>query len=44
MSERGYLGSYLIPTMPEHHLRPLLEQFSQMLAQQPVFSEMFGAV
>ena len=34
----------LIPTMPEHHLRPLLEQFSQMLAQQPVFSEMFGAV
>ncbi len=41
---QGSMLYELIPTMPEHHLRPLLEQFSQMLAQQPVFSEMFGAV
>jgi len=30
--------------MPEHLLRPLLKQFAQMLAAQPVFSEMFGAI
>ncbi len=41
---QGSMLYELIPTMPEHHLRPLLEQFSQMLAQQPVFNEMFGAV
>jgi hypothetical protein len=34
----------LIPTMPEHRLRPLVQQFAQMLAAQPVFNEMFGAV
>ncbi len=41
---QGSMLYELIPTMPEHRLRPLLEQFSQMLAQQPVFSEMFGAI
>ena len=34
----------LIPTMPEHRLRPLVEQFAHMLAAQPVFREMFGAI
>jgi len=34
----------LIPTMPGHRLRPLVEQFAQMLAAQPVFSGMFGAI
>ena len=34
----------LIPTMPEHLLRPLVEQFAQMLAAQPVFNKMFGAI
>ena len=34
----------LIPNMPEHRLRPLIEQFTEMLAEQPVFVEMFGAV
>jgi len=34
----------LIPTMPDHRLRPLVEQFAQMLAAQPVFSGMFGAI
>jgi len=34
----------LIPTMPGHRLRPLVEQFAQMLAAQPVFNEMFGAI
>jgi len=30
--------------MPEHRLRPLAEQFAQMLVAQPVFREMFGAI
>jgi len=34
----------LIPTMSEHLLRPLVKQFAQVLAAQPVFSEMFGAI
>ncbi len=34
----------LIPTMPEHRLRSLVQQFAQMLAAQPVLNEMFGAV
>jgi len=34
----------LLPTMPEHRLRPLVDQFVQMLAAQPIFREMFGAV
>jgi len=34
----------LIPTMPEHRLRPLIEEFALKLAAQPVFNEMFGAI
>jgi len=30
--------------MPEHLLRPLVEQFAQMLTAQPVFNDMFGAI
>ncbi len=41
---QGSMLYELIPTMPEHRLRPLVEQFAQMLAAQPVFSGMFGAV
>ena len=41
---QGSMLYELIPTMPEHRLRPLVEQFAQMLAAQPVFSEMFGAI
>jgi len=41
---QGSMLYELIPTMPEHRLRPLLEQFTQMLAAQPVFNEMFGAI
>ena len=41
---QGSMLYELIPTMPEHRLRPLVEQFTQMLAAQPVFREMFGAV
>jgi hypothetical protein len=51
-SRRGREGSVsaraskyqLIPNMPEHRLRPLIERFTELLAQQPVFVEMFGAV
>ena len=41
---QGSMLHELIPTMPEHRLRPLVEQFAQMLAAQPVFREMFGAI
>jgi len=41
---QGSMLYELIPTMPEHLLRPLIEQFAQMLAAQPVFSGMFGAI
>lgn len=33
-----------IPTMPDHRLQLLVEQFAQMLAAQPVFREMFGVI
>jgi hypothetical protein len=41
---QGVMLYQLIPNMPEHRLRPLIEQFNEMLAEQPVFVEMFGAV
>jgi len=34
----------LIPTMPEHRLRPLINEFALKLTAQPVFNEMFGAI
>jgi hypothetical protein len=34
----------LIPTMPEARLRPLMQQFSLMLQQQPLFADVFGPV
>jgi hypothetical protein len=30
--------------MPEHRLQPLIERFAEMLAEQPVFVAMFGAI
>ncbi len=41
---QGSMLYELIPTMPNPRLRPLIQQFAQMLAAQPVFSEMFGAI
>jgi hypothetical protein len=34
----------LIPTMPDIRLRPLMQRFSQMLRDQPLFTDVFGAV
>ena len=34
----------LIPTMPEARLRPLMQRFSLMLQEQPLFTNVFGAV
>ena len=34
----------LIPTMPETRLRPLMQHFSQMLQDLPLFADVFGAV
>jgi len=41
---QGVMLYQLVPTMPEHRLRPLIERFAEMLAGQPVFVEMFGAI
>jgi hypothetical protein len=34
----------LIPMMPEVRLRPLMQRFTQMLQDQPLFEDVFGAV
>lgn len=34
----------LIPTMPEARLRPLMQRFSLMLQEQPLFADVFGSV
>jgi Transposase DDE domain len=34
----------LIPAMPEARLRPLMQRFAQMLREQPLFADIFGAV
>ncbi len=41
---QGSMLYELIPTMPDHRLQPLIRQFAHLLAAQPVFREMFGAV
>ncbi len=41
---QGSMLYELIPNMPDLRLRPLIEQFAEMLATQPVFAEMFGAI
>jgi hypothetical protein len=34
----------LIPMMPEARLRPLMQRFSRMLREQPLFADVFGPV
>jgi hypothetical protein len=34
----------LIPTMPEARLRPLMQHFSHMLQEQPLFADVFGPI
>jgi len=41
---QGTMLYELIPNMTEFMLRPLVEQFAQMLAAQPVFDRTFGVV
>jgi len=41
---QGSMLYELIPNMTEFMLRPLIEQFAQMLAAQPLFAQAFGAV
>ncbi|GAC1546099.1 MAG: hypothetical protein NVS2B4_22910 [Ramlibacter sp.] len=41
---QGCMLYELIPNMPTIRLRPLVKQFGLMLAGQPVFAQMFGAV
>lgn len=39
---QGCMLYELIPTMPEARLRPLIECFTALLAEQPVFAHVFG--
>jgi Transposase DDE domain len=41
---QGAMLYELIPNMPAHLLRPLVERFAEMLVDQPVFVETFGAI
>ena len=41
---QGCLLYDLIPTMPEARLRPLIECFDALLAEQPVFAHVFGPI
>jgi hypothetical protein len=41
---QGHMLYELIPTMPEHRLKPLIHAFASRLAEQPVFARAFGAI
>jgi hypothetical protein len=41
---QGCLLYDLIPTMPQIRLRPLMQCFSRMLLEQPLFADVFGPV
>jgi hypothetical protein len=41
---QGCMLHELIPTMPEARLRPLIECFAALLAEQPVFAHVFGPI
>ena len=41
---QGRMLYELVPNMPEHRLKPLIERFAEMLVAQPVFGKMFGAI
>ena len=38
------LCEYLLPTMRDAWLRPLMQRFSQMRLEQPLFADVFGPV
>ena len=41
---QGCLLYDLIPNMPEHRLRPLIEKYAELLSQNSLFTETFGLV
>jgi hypothetical protein len=41
---QGCMLYQLIPNMPAHRLRPLIERFSEMLYEQRVFKDVFGVL
>jgi hypothetical protein len=41
---QGCLLYELIPTMRDDWLQPLMQRFSEMLQQQPLFADVFGPV
>ena len=41
---QGTMLYELIPNMPEHRLRPLVERFGEMLLEQPTFTEVFADI
>jgi hypothetical protein len=43
LRRQGVMLNQLIPNMPEHRLQHLIERFTEMLVEQPVFGGTFGA-
>ncbi len=41
---QGMMHYELIPNMPDHRLRPLMERFGEMVLKQPAFTDMFSFV
>jgi hypothetical protein len=41
---QGCMLYELIPTMRDDWLRPLMQRFSGMLQQQPLFADVFGPI
>jgi hypothetical protein len=41
---QGCMHYDLIPTMPDHRLRPLMQAFAEMLAKQKLFTDIFGVI
>ena len=44
LARQGSMLYELIPNMTDFLLRPLIEKFAEMLASQPVFKQIFGAI
>jgi hypothetical protein len=41
---QGCLHYYLLPTMQEARLRPLMEKFVQLMLKQPLFADIYGLI
>ena len=44
MFRQGLMLYHHLPNWPEDRVRPLMEKFGSMLAEQRVFNEIFGVI